>query len=521
METIKSAYLTLMCSGFDLSKNGAFDMLGEKFHPRVESIITDHVKRIKQKLAHENLLEKYCAAWRDYKVDSNNLHMLFLHYNNWIIQEIKICIQDSYMLDTGYKNKLTNLEDMTNLAWKTHVLEPISLEITSLLWNAIEEEEEENEVTKVVHEIVQSFEQVNADDLLETFFEKLGELYESKTSEWFQGLNAAEFIEKVVQMMEEEVTRCKTFLPERSIGKMKEIFIEKASCLERIDEMMMVCQQMLKENRKDELENLYEILQLLPAESKRFERLSATLRITVLNEALNSSFLNMEEFEANLQRIYRKYNALIEELFSQNYLCIGELQKVLGYDNREDRCDGTWMLVKCMKEFSSSEKSENSKKLRKKIKKKASDLKDLKLIFKKLNLPENLEMEDPNLKHDDKKLKRKKRRRSDALLKKHLRDCGFSDALRGIFQTIEATDFSSALEHTNYENTIISESDTTFFESNTAFSTSDTIPAVPNLDAETLSSTQGITSSELTKLELTTVTISQSDTTIVILYDRV
>ncbi|XP_065342041.1 cullin-2-like [Cloeon dipterum] len=418
METTKSEYRTLKCSVFDLTKNGVFENLDEKFRPRVESIITDHVKVIKQKLAHENLLENYCAAWRDYKVDSKNFQMLFLHYNKWILKDNE-AFSGLFLDKCGYKKKLTNLEEMTNIAWKTHVLEPIGLAITSLLWNAIEEEE--NEVAKVVHEILQSFEQVDAVDLLETFFEKLRELYESKTSEWFQGLNAAEFIEKVVQMMEKEVTRCKTFLPERSIGKMKEIFIEKASCLERIDEMMMECQQMLKENRKDELENLYKILQLLPAKSNRFVRLSAILRITALNEAFNSSFLNMEEFEANLLSIYRKYNALIDEPFSQNSLCIDELQKVLGYNKGEDRCDGTRMLVKCMKELSSSENSVAESDL------KASDRKDLlsnlKLIFKKLNLPENLEMDHPNLKHkiqhEDEELeqKKKKRRLSDSSLR--------------------------------------------------------------------------------------------------------
>ncbi|CAB3385992.1 Hypothetical predicted protein, partial [Cloeon dipterum] len=48
-----------------------------------------------------------------------------------------------------------------------------------------------------------------------------------------------------------------------SIDMMRSIFIEKAT-VERMDEMIKECQQMVMENRDDELKKMYKILDLLP-----------------------------------------------------------------------------------------------------------------------------------------------------------------------------------------------------------------------------------------------------------------
>ncbi|CAB3382540.1 Hypothetical predicted protein [Cloeon dipterum] len=397
-----SKWREAFCAVYGLSMKSEFF---QEFHPKIESIVTDHVKVIKQELlAHENLLKNYCHAWRDYKAADKNFQMLFSHFNKLIIKENKIYPKET---DDGSKRYLA-IEDMINFSWKKHMLEPIGSEITGLLWNAIKNEEN-------VQEVVQSFEQVDAVDIFEkTFFEKLGDHYESMSIEWFQGLNVAEFIEKVMQKMEEEVVWCQKFLPQSSIDKMRSIFIEKATT-EHTDEMMIECQKLLKENRNEELKKLYKIVKLLPAESKSIDLLSAALRITVRNEALDSSYLNMKEFEANLLSIYKKYRALIGEVFFHNYLCINGLQAALGYESKTDRCDGTKMLEKCMKDLCSSENSplESTQK--------ASSLKDLlpnlNSILKKLNLPfmktDNLQMEIPNLKqmilHQYQELEQKKR----------------------------------------------------------------------------------------------------------------
>ncbi|CAB3382543.1 Hypothetical predicted protein [Cloeon dipterum] len=176
------------------------------------------------------------------------------------------------------------------------MLEPIGCEITSVLWNTIKNEENE---MAIVQEVVLSFEQVDAVDLFEKlFFEILGEYCKSRRIEWFQGLTVTEFIEKVLQMMENEVEWGQKFLPESSIANMRSIFIEKATA-KSMDEMMKECQQMFKENRKDELKKLYKILDILPAERKRIDqgRLSATWQITARNEALDSTYLIMESIK--------------------------------------------------------------------------------------------------------------------------------------------------------------------------------------------------------------------------------
>ncbi|XP_065336673.1 cullin-2-like [Cloeon dipterum] len=393
----------------DLRMKGKFHEVSSKYLPKIASIITDHVKVMAQNLAHETLLENYCRAWRDYKVASKDFQMLFLQYNNWILKEHRPVFSMS-----GHKEQFTNLEDMTNFVWKNNMLEQRGREITSLLWNAIKNDEKE--VAKV-QEVVQSFKQVNAVDLFEKlFFEMLGDYYKSKSIEWFQGLNAAEFIEKVLRMMEKEITWCKTFIPESSIDKMSIIILEKAT-EEHMDEMMMECQQMPKVNRKDELKKLYKILKMLPAVRFGQGRLTATLRITVRNEALHSSCLNMEEFEANLLIIYKKYGSLISEVFSDDPFCIDGLQKTLEYNPEKDRCDGTRMLEECINEVCSSKYYSVSE-----SDLKALELKDLlpklKLIFEKHNLPFTKPDKVPNLKHmllrEDEEFEQKKRRLSDS-----------------------------------------------------------------------------------------------------------
>ncbi|CAB3382542.1 Hypothetical predicted protein [Cloeon dipterum] len=403
-ETIRSVY--------DLSKTYEVRELIHEINPMIESIINDHVKVINQKLSHENLLENYCIAWRDYKVTTNELQMLFLHLNSWILTENKI--NPHLVCTSGYNKKFPDLEDMTNSAWKKHMLEPHSREITSLLWNAIHKKEIE---VAVAQEVLQSVEQVDAVDLFEKlFFEKLGVYYNSKSTEWFKGLNASKFIEIVLQKLENEVELFQKFLSKRSVDKMRSIFIEKAT-KENMDKMMMECQKMIKENRKDELKKMYTILKLHPAECKSYDLLPATLRILVLNEALASSCLNMEEFEANLLRIYRTYRDLIREVFSDDPFCTGGLQKALEYNPIKDRCDGIRVLEKCMKESCSTENSTTASAL------KSSNLKyllpNLNVLFKnKLNLPFMKRNKFPNLKHtilhEDEEFQQKKRQLSNS-----------------------------------------------------------------------------------------------------------
>ncbi|CAB3382547.1 Hypothetical predicted protein [Cloeon dipterum] len=222
------------------------------FYPKIESFVRNRVSAIAQNLAQEKLLEKYYDAWRDYKVASENFQIIFSHCNNMILtKNLEI---SRNICDPKHKrpNYLT-IEELTKSTWKNIILEQRGREITILVWNAIQKEEIEEAVAQ---EVFQSFEQVDAVDLLEeTIFEKLGDHYKSKSIEWFQKMNVSEFIEKVMQKMEEEVVWCRKFLPKRSIDMMRSIFIEKAT-VERMDEMIKECQQMVMENRDDELKKI-------------------------------------------------------------------------------------------------------------------------------------------------------------------------------------------------------------------------------------------------------------------------
>uniref|UniRef100_A0A1A9ZVV0 Cullin-2 n=1 Tax=Glossina pallidipes TaxID=7398 RepID=A0A1A9ZVV0_GLOPL len=156
-----------------------------------------------------------------------------------------------------------------------------------------------------------------------------GEYYATEATALLQRCTVSEYMEKVIKILDDENRRAQKFLHSSSIPKLlkqcEEKFIN-----ERLDFLYSECKQMVaQENRKD-LRNMYIILKPIPDHLKIM--LIQTFLDHIKNEGLETiSTLKGEsihiQFVEDMLKVHKKYTQLIAEVFESDPLFLSALDK--------------------------------------------------------------------------------------------------------------------------------------------------------------------------------------------------
>ncbi|KAM7350899.1 cullin 2 [Cochliomyia hominivorax] len=293
-----------------------------------------------------DLLKRYYDAWSEYSVGIKNLHNLYSYLNLQHIKKQKI--SDA---DVVYGNLTTETYEQMEIGelgldiWRTKMIESLSFDLVKHILDGIKQDRIGNpgldeERVKIISGVMHSFVDVQAYNkhgklkIYQWLFEcplllASGEYYATEASALLERCTVSQYIEEVIRILEDEKQRAKKFLHESSLCKLlkqcEEKFIN-----ERLDFLYSECKQMVsQENRKD-LRNMYIILKPIPDHLKGM--LIQTFLDHIKNEGLETiSTLKGEnihiQFVEDMLKVHQKYTLLIGEVFENDPLFLSALDK--------------------------------------------------------------------------------------------------------------------------------------------------------------------------------------------------
>uniref|UniRef100_A0A1A9VZX7 Cullin-2 n=1 Tax=Glossina brevipalpis TaxID=37001 RepID=A0A1A9VZX7_9MUSC len=293
-----------------------------------------------------DLLKRYYDAWSEYSKGINYLHNLYSYLNQQHIKKQKI--SDA---DVVYGNLTTETYEQMEIGelgldiWRTRMIESLSFDLVKYILEGIKadrmghpglDEERVRIISGVMHSFVevQAYNKTGSLKIYQWLFEcplllASGEYYATEATALLQRCTVSEYMEKVIKILEDENRRAQKFLHSSSIPKLlkqcEEKFIN-----ERLDFLYSECKQMVaQENRKD-LRNMYIILKPIPDHLKIM--LIQTFLDHIKNEGLETiSTLKGEnihiQFVEDMLKVHKKYTQLIAEVFESDPLFLSALDK--------------------------------------------------------------------------------------------------------------------------------------------------------------------------------------------------
>uniref|UniRef100_A0A1B0G4W6 Cullin-2 n=1 Tax=Glossina morsitans morsitans TaxID=37546 RepID=A0A1B0G4W6_GLOMM len=277
-----------------------------------------------------DLLKRYYDAWSEYTA----------------YQKQKI--SDA---DVVYGNLTTETYEQMEIGelgldiWRTRMIESLSFDLVKYILEGIKadrmghpglDEERVRIISGVMHSFVevQAYNKTGSLKIYQWLFEcplllASGEYYATEATALLQRCTVSEYMEKVIKILDDENRRAQKFLHSSSIPKLlkqcEEKFIN-----ERLDFLYSECKQMVaQENRKD-LRNMYIILKPIPDHLKIM--LIQTFLDHIKNEGLETiSTLKGEsihiQFVEDMLKVHKKYTQLIAEVFESDPLFLSALDK--------------------------------------------------------------------------------------------------------------------------------------------------------------------------------------------------
>ncbi|KAL0279377.1 UNVERIFIED_CONTAM: hypothetical protein PYX00_000956 [Menopon gallinae] len=336
--------------------------LADRLYQETKKFLDDHVKQLYEKVrtqgSQENigLLKAYLNAWLEYSQGIIYLHKLYLYLNQQHIKKQKFSEAEITLGSfTADPTEQMEIGELGLEIWKEHMIEPLRPELVRLLLERIEDDRKgipSVNPTDAIRDIIQSFVHVQshkdlgfelcqinssrvrgANKYYQEVFEipfliATGEFYKREAAKLLQECTISEYLEKVQQKLNEEAVRVRKFVHVTSYAKVK-AECETHFVSDHLSVLHSECVQMVKEERKQDLKNLYSLLKGVP---NGLPFLVDQFLQNVKNEGLNA-ISNLQgdnihiQFVDNMLHVHKKYKDLIEEVFCNDKLLVGALDK--------------------------------------------------------------------------------------------------------------------------------------------------------------------------------------------------
>lgn len=306
----------------------------------LESHVTELYKQI-ESCGEETLLNVYYTTWEIYSCGCNYLNQLYGYLNTQYILKKKVNEADiSY---GGYSAEIEQMFEIGELGldvWKRVLAEPLRDTVVALLLADLHKDRCHDTVNlHVVHGTIQSFVDMEKFKtkfplkLYEQWFEEkflaqTGEFYRQEALKLLDESNCSEYMEKVIQRLDDEYMRSRKFLNGSSYGKVAH------ECQQRMvaDHLQFLhseCRAMVQKEKRRDLANMYKLLgpihhglAVLVQEMEDYIRQTA---LDAVRPLLNSNLST--QFVETMLDIHNKYRELIQSVFASDQQFLGALDK--------------------------------------------------------------------------------------------------------------------------------------------------------------------------------------------------
>ncbi|CAJ0582495.1 unnamed protein product, partial [Mesorhabditis spiculigera] len=336
-----------------------------QLYEAVQRCVTTEVERQYEKInkvADPLLLEAYHKAWIVFIDGIRYLNMLFRYLNNQFMKERKqgtgaesvyrrMAVQDQYLA----------IGNLGLVVWKKTLLLPIKDRLLNLLLQAISDDRNGNTTLNktIISSVICSFDQVSRGDFgngpsvfpnvlqdppfyLTVFEEPFLELtrahYDEVAQELCSRYSPSKYMEKIIQIMQDERVRINYYLNEESVEKVmslcQEVLINKHKPW-----LESACHEMIDTENETDLRNMYILLKPISAGiqvmTKEFENHVKAKGLAALSK-LNGDNVPAQ-FVSHVIQVYTKYGEM-KKLFSSDGEFTSAFDKALQsiVNSRED-----------------------------------------------------------------------------------------------------------------------------------------------------------------------------------------
>ncbi|KAG8188555.1 hypothetical protein JTE90_007163 [Oedothorax gibbosus] len=316
--------------------------LGDKLYQETKQYLNDHVKSLHKLVAESNegLLVSYYKHWNDYSQGITYLNKLYMYLN---IQHIKKQKFNEADLQYGRAESSDQMREIGELGleiWKENMINTLKDNLVNSLLDGIKHDRlGDSPNQSVFHGVIQSFvlvEEYRKSDSLELyrnifetkFLKQTGEYYTLEANRLLQENDCSQYMEKVIQRLDEEDFRSRKYLHPSSYSRVTQE-CEQRMVAGHLQFLHGECKRMVKQECRTDLQHLYLLLKSIPsaleALIQEIQKHISSIGLEVVNSLRGDNIPQL--FVESLLTVHDKYSNLIKTVFLGDQQFVGALDK--------------------------------------------------------------------------------------------------------------------------------------------------------------------------------------------------
>jgi len=319
------------------------DPLAERLYQETKLFLEGHVKALHEDVCQsgeENLLTNYHRNWQDFNKGASYLNQLYGYLNSQFIKKQKFSDADINYGGFGIEitEQMLEIGELALDTWKRFMIDPLKESLVNLLLREIQSDRVGGNVNqRVLHGVINSLVNVEEykkksplqlyEDLFETpFLKETGDYYKKMAVKLLDENNCADYMEKVIQLLDDENLRSRKF--HLSYTKVKKE-CEQRMIADHLQFLHGECREMVQKERRKDLGNMYTLLR--PIHS------GLTILIQEVEEHIKNKGLDAisglkgdnipSQFVESMLEVHTKYTEMIKAVFKGDQQFVGALDK--------------------------------------------------------------------------------------------------------------------------------------------------------------------------------------------------
>ncbi|GFY78728.1 cullin-2 [Trichonephila inaurata madagascariensis] len=316
--------------------------LADRLYQKTREFLENHVRKLYELVesSDEGLLVSYYKYWTIYSQGVGYLNKLYMYLNTQHIKKQKFNEADLQYGRADSADTLMEIGELGLEIWKKNMIEKLKDNLVHLLLEGVRLDRiQDGPNQSVFHGAVQSFVQVEEykkEDNLEMyrqifeapFLKNTGDYYKLEASRLLQENDCSQYMEKVLQKLDDEDLRSRKFLHPSSYSRVTRE-CEQRMVADHLQFLHGECKKMVYQERRKDLRNLYLLLKSIPS---ALEALILELQqhitkngLEVVNSLRGDNI--PQAFVESLLEVHEKYSNLIKTVFSGDQQFVGALDK--------------------------------------------------------------------------------------------------------------------------------------------------------------------------------------------------
>ncbi|XP_075213693.1 cullin 2 [Lycorma delicatula] len=320
--------------------------LADRLYQETKQFLDNHVRSLLNSVlatGDGGLLKSYYEAWTQYSQGINYLHRLYLYLNQQHIRKQKLSEADII-----YGNVAPDAQEQMEIGelgleiWKRNMIEPLWDKLVKLLLDGIHQDRlgnAQNTSNEIIRGVIQSlvsvqeYKKKGSLELYEKLFEEpfleaSGEHYKREAAKLLQECDVSQYMERVMQRLEDETLRSHRFLHCSSYSKVRQR-CELHMVADHLSFLHGECKAMVSQERRRDLANMYPLLRSITGGvSVLINHVMEHVKQQGLEAVTGLRGDNVHtQFVESMLGVHKKYKELIHEVFASDQSFMGALDK--------------------------------------------------------------------------------------------------------------------------------------------------------------------------------------------------